>query len=95
MHCQWCGIYFGEVKSRQIYCSDACRTEATKVNTRQRQMREKVKQRKQNPIRCKRCGTIISVYRNGKYCYMCEAELALFAQLKQIKRMSNEKPTSD
>lgn len=95
MHCQWCGIYIGEVKSRQIYCSESCRTEATKVNTKQRQMREKVKRRKENPITCKRCGTVISVYRNGKFCYKCEEELALFAQIKQIKKLGNEKPPSD
>ena len=70
-NCNWCGEDFEPSVSYQIYCSVACREEATKekINERYRlKRRNRIAQKKRF---CSQCGTPLSVYNLEPLCGSC------------------------
>ena len=91
-NCQWCDAAFNPRVSYQIYCSDACREEATKEKIAQRyaiSRRNKMIGKTRN---CKSCGLPLSIYNDDPICSACSVnpkEVSL--TLKEIKRMASGK----
>lgn len=90
--CKWCDNYFSPTVSYQIYCSPTCRDAATKEKIAER---HKVlrRQKRKNKIRycAGSCGTILSVYNDGKYCDHCLVDSrAVEKKIKEIKGLMNE-----
>lgn len=91
-NCQWCDASFKPRVSYQIYCSDACREEATKEKIAQRYAISRRNKMIGKTRSCKSCGQPLSAYNDGQLCSSCivnPKEVSL--TLKQIKRMANGK----
>jgi hypothetical protein len=83
--CSRCDIYFNPRVTYQIYCSESCRTEATK---------EKIAERYQISRRQKRigkirkclggCDTTLSIYNDFGFCANCNVSK------KQVDKMIKE-----
>lgn len=87
--CKWCDSYFTPSVSYQIYCSADCRNNATKGKILERQ-RVLKRQKRKNKIRtcAGKCGTILSIYNDDKYCDHCLInEKQVDKALKEIKNM--------
>lgn len=91
-NCQWCDASFKPRVSYQIYCSDACREEATKEKIAQRYAISRRNKMIGKTRSCKSCGQPLSAYNDGQLCSSCivnPKEVSL--TLKQIRRMANGK----
>ena len=91
-HCQWCDSQFQTEISYKIYCSEACRDEATKNNIALRYQKKKIEARAKKPRKCSSCGLNLSMYNEGKVCSKClvdEKEVSKI--LKQMKGIANGK----
>lgn len=90
--CAWCDNDFITKIGNQIYCSPACRNEATKEKIVIRYQYNKVKDRKNKERRCTNgCGTLLSIYNDSGFCSGCMvSNKKLDKTLKEIKSLSNE-----
>lgn len=85
--CERCDTKFNPKVSYQIYCSNACRDEATKEKIAERYLRT----RRQKRIGKKRvclggCGVQLSIYNDDGFCANCNvSKKAVDKTLKQIK----------
>ena len=87
--CKWCDVYFEPKVSYQIYCSINCRNEATKEKIIERHKVLRRQKRKDKIRYCSgECGTILSVYNDGKYCDHCLIDFKLVdKKMKEIKNL--------
>lgn len=92
--CDWCHRYFDPAVSFQIYCSEECRTAATKHNQEIKSKERKLNRRK-NKIRiCANsdCDNVLSIYNDSKYCASCFfSEHVVLRELNNIKRRTDAK----
>lgn len=93
--CKWCDNYFKPNVSYQVYCSAECRNQATKEKIVERHKILRRQKRKNKKRYCQgNCGTILSVYNDGKFCDHCLVDFkVLDKKMKEIKNMmdKNEK----
>lgn len=90
--CNWCDKYFSPKVSYQIYCSSECRNSATRKKIVERHRITKRQKRKNKERKCLgKCGTILSIYNDSKYCDHCVInEKQVDKTLKEIKNLSND-----
>jgi DNA-binding FrmR family transcriptional regulator len=90
--CKWCDNYFQPTVSYQIYCSPECREKATKEKIIERHKVLRRQKRIGKERRCAgQCGTILSIYNDGKYCEHCLVDIKqVEKRLKEIKGLMNE-----
>jgi hypothetical protein len=85
-HCQWCDKVFETIISYQIYCSPACRDEATKEKIAARYIISRRQKRKGKDRKCKSCGEGLSIYNDESLCIKCNVNPSDVSKaLKQIK----------
>jgi len=85
--CEKCDTYFKPKVTYQIYCSDECRTVATKEKISERYLITR-RQKRKNKIRMclGGCGTKLSIYNDDGFCANCNvSKKAVDKMLKQIK----------
>ena len=91
-NCQWCDANFKPRVSYQIYCSDACREEATKEKIAQRYAISRRNKMIGKTRSCKSCGKPLSVYNDDVLCSSCVVNPTdVMKTIKEIKRMANGK----
>lgn len=70
--CSWCSNYFTPAITSQIYCGPECRKDATRQKIRERSRAALIKSRAKKKRMCANgCGTLLSVYNDGKICNKC------------------------
>jgi hypothetical protein len=90
-NCNWCEKVFEANVSYQIYCSEKCRTEATKEKIAQRYIQQRRQRRKGKSRICKMCKTSLSIYNDEPLCNNCLINPSeVDKTLKEIKRLLNE-----
>jgi len=85
--CEKCDTYFKPKVTYQIYCSDECRTIATKEKISERYLITR-RQKRKNKIRMclGGCETKLSIYNDDGFCANCNvSKKAVDKMLKQIK----------
>lgn len=90
--CDWCNGRFFPAVSFQIYCSEDCRTAATKHNQALKSKERKLSRRKTKKRICANsdCNNVLSVYNDSKYCASCFfSEHVVLRELENIKRRKN------
>lgn len=86
--CSWCDNKFISKISYQIYCSDECRTSATKQKISERQKILRIKKRKNKIRKCKNCKEKLSIYHDGPLCNFCNIDPNMVSKaLKELKRL--------
>lgn len=91
-HCSWCDNLFKPQVSYQIYCSEECRSSATKEKIALRYTQTKRQKRKGKDRRCKQCNEKLSMYNDDVLCGKCNINpKEVVKALKDIKRMANGK----
>lgn len=91
-NCQWCDATFKPRVSYQIYCSDACREQATKEKIAQRYAMNRRNKMIGKTRNCKNCDKPLSVYNDEQLCSACTVNPSDVAKaLKEIKRLANGK----
>lgn len=91
-NCQWCDVAFKPRVSYQIYCSDACREEATKEKIAQRYAISRRNKMMGKTRACKSCSKPLSVYNDDVLCSSCVVNPADVSKtIKEIKRMASGK----
>ena len=91
-NCQWCDANFKPRVSYQIYCSDACREEATKEKIAQRYAISRRNKMIGKTRACKSCSKPLSVYNDDVLCSSCVVNPTdVLKTIKEIKRMANGK----
>ncbi len=89
-HCQWCDNTFETNISYQIYCSPACREDATKEKITQRYAIARRNKRHGKERKCKSCGMSLSAYNDEVLCQSCLISPSDVAKaLKEIKGFGN------
>lgn len=72
-YCVWCDKEFVKNSTKQIYCSNECRQEASKEKILERYHVEKRKKRKGKKRLCAGgCGIQLSIYNDSGMCDNCE-----------------------
>lgn len=91
-HCSWCDTEFTTDISYQIYCSPACREEATKQKIAQRYIVTRRQKRKGKVRVCKQCSLPLSIYNDDQLCASCNINpTSVEKALKEIKGKGNGK----
>ena len=91
-NCQWCDATFKPRVSYQIYCSDACREEATKEKIAQRYAISRRNKMMGKTRACKSCSKPLSVYNDDVLCSSCVVNpVDVNKTIKEIKRMASGK----
>ena len=91
-NCQWCDVAFKPRVSYQIYCSDACREEATKEKIAQRYAISRRNKMMGKTRACKSCSKPLSVYNDDVLCSSCVVNPTdVLKTIKEIKRMASGK----
>lgn len=86
--CNWCDKTFKPTVSYQIYCSEQCRTDATKEKIVERHKILKRQKRLGKIRQCKNCKENLSVYSDGPLCDFCEIDPNLVSKaLKELKKL--------
>lgn len=85
--CNRCDTYFIPRVSYQVYCSDACREQATREKIAERYQATKRQKRKNKIRKCLGgCGQQLSIYNDFGFCSNCNvSKKAVDKMLKQIK----------
>lgn len=85
--CERCDTKFKPKVSYQIYCSEQCRTEATKEKIAERyQITRRQKRKNKKRICLGGCGQVLSIYNDDGFCANCNvSKKAVDKMLKQIK----------
>lgn len=95
-HCQWCDNNFQTEISYQIYCSPACREEATKEKIADRYIISRRNRRIGQVRNCKSCGSRLSAYNDDPICSSCLINPSdVTKALKEIKGIANGKDWID
>jgi len=90
--CDWCHTPFSPTVSFQIYCSEECRTAATKHNQAIKSKERKLNRRKTKKRICANsdCTNVLSVYNESKYCASCYfSEHVVLREVENLKRRHN------
>jgi hypothetical protein len=82
-----CEIYFVPKVSYQIYCSEKCRSDATKSKIAERYQITRRQKRKNKDRKCLGgCGVNLSIYNDSGFCSNCNvSKRAVDKMLKQLK----------
>lgn len=90
--CKWCDTYFKPSVSYQIYCSASCRNSATKGKIVERQkVLKRQKRRLKERVCAGKCGTVLSMYNDSKYCDHCLInEKQVEKRLKEIRLLGED-----
>ena len=85
--CERCDTKFKPKVSYQIYCSEQCRTESTKLKIAERYQITRRQKRKHKERKCLGgCGTKLSIYNDSGFCANCNVhKKSVDKMLKQIK----------
>lgn len=84
--CAWCDGEFVKDHSQQIYCSVACRNEASKESAKRYAKIAKYKARRGKVRLCKSCKKPLSIYNDHPLCQSCEIKDDLVKKaLRNIK----------
>ena len=85
--CERCDTKFIAKVSYQIYCSEECRSEATKQKIAERYQITRRQKRKGKDRRCLGgCGVKLSIYNDSGFCANCNvSKKAVDKMLKQLK----------
>jgi hypothetical protein len=90
--CSWCSSRFIGTVGYQIYCSVACREEATKekIAARHKELRRKKRMGKSRLCSGK-CGTKLSMYNDTGYCEYCTInDKDVNKKLREIKELMHD-----
>jgi hypothetical protein len=91
-NCQWCDAQFSPRVSYQIYCSEECRTAATKEKIAQKYAISRRNRMIGKTRACNSCGKPLSVYNDDLLCSSCISDPKdIKRTLKEIKGMANGK----
>jgi hypothetical protein len=94
--CQWCDSSFESSISYQIYCSSACRDEATKEKIAKKYEKVRRNRMMKNPRKCKSCGNSLSAYNDDQICNACAVNPSDVSKtLKEIRDIANGKSELD
>lgn len=86
--CSWCDNKFNTKVSYQIYCSEECRTLATKQKIAERQKVLKNKKRKDKIRVCRNCEEKLSIYHDGPLCSFCDIDPYMVSKaLRELKKL--------
>lgn len=89
--CSWCDHEFISNISYQIYCSEQCRSAATKEKIAQRYIQTRRQKRKGKKRICKKCGEKLSIYNDEYLCVKCNINPNdVKKALKDIKAKVND-----
>lgn len=82
-----CENYFTPKVSYQIYCSNACRDQATKSKIAERYQITRRQKRKNKERKCLGgCGVKLSIYNDSGFCSNCNvSKKAVDKMLKEVK----------
>lgn len=90
--CDWCNNYFTANVSYQVYCTTACRDEATKEKISDRQKFLKRQKRQGKDRFCVgKCGTRLSIYNDNNVCDNCNTHnKELKKKMKEIRMFMHD-----
>lgn len=85
--CEHCDKEFKPKVTYQIYCSESCRDEATKIKIAERyQITRRQKRKNKKRICLGGCGQALSIYNDSGFCSNCNVhKKTVDKMLKQIK----------
>lgn len=85
--CECCDKEFKPKVSYQIYCSESCRDEATKIKIAERyQITRRQKRKNKKRLCLGGCNQLLSIYNDSGFCSNCNVhKKSVDKMLKQIK----------
>jgi hypothetical protein len=91
-NCQWCDAPFETKISYKIYCSPACREEATKDKIAQKYAQRRRAKMMNKKRFCKSCNAPLSAYNDESICHACNVNPKdVIKALKQLKDIADGK----
>jgi hypothetical protein len=94
--CQWCDNTFETKISYQIYCSVACREQATKDNIAKKYAQKRREKMMSKPRKCRSCELPLSAYNDENICHSCSVNPKdVNKALKDLRRLSDGTDKAD